>query len=178
MIHNHSTESREEILGMRGMFEHRALWLYYLLQEAKAKGNLDWEALRGAIRNCGMYQGQGLRAACGESNSCTQFKEAWLPDSCLALFDMEIVQLDQDHLNIDYHYCPLVKAWEKLGCTEEEIARLCEIAMDGDRGIADSMGYSFHLDTAIARGDSVCSVRFTRNSTCAECGKCEEGTAK
>lgn len=175
MIVNHSEETRDEILAMRGMFEHRALWLYYLLEEAKKKGHVDWEELRGAIRKCGVYQGKDLHTACGADNSCVRFKNTWLPDSCLALFDMEIVRLDEDHLHIDYHYCPLVKAWQKLGCSDEEIARLCEIAMDGDRGIADSMGYTFQLDTAIARGDSVCAVRFERNAGCCGCDGCGKG---
>ena len=30
-------------------------------------------------------------------------------------------------LYLDFHYCPLVKAWQKAGCTDEEIARLCDI---------------------------------------------------
>ena len=34
-----------------------------------------------------------------------------------------------DTLYLDFHYCPLVKAWQKAGCTDEEIARLCDIAM-------------------------------------------------
>lgn len=161
-IHNESQESRPEILGMRGMFEHRALWMYYLLQEAKKKGNVDWEELRDAIFQCGAYQGKNLRCACGSNNACTTFKEVWLPDSCMALFDMTISRLDENHLDIDYHYCPLVKAWQKLGCTQEEIARLCDIAMDGDRGIAQSMGYTFSLDQTIAKGDAACLVRFTR----------------
>ena len=161
-IVNESQEKRPEILGERGMFEHRALWLYFLLQEAKKQGYVDWEDLRKAILNCGEYQGGNLRNACGDSNSCKTFKQVWLPDACLSLFDMEVVGCDDDHLNLDYHYCPLVKAWQKLGCTEEEIARLCDIAMDGDRGIASAMGYHFDLKTCIAKGDSVCSVRFTR----------------
>lgn len=161
-IKNESKETREEILGQRGMFEHRALWLYYLLEEAKKKGNVEWEELRQATKNCGIYQGGNLRAACGGDNDCCKFKEAWLPDNCLALFDMEVVGLDEDKLNLDYHYCPLVKAWQKLGCNDEEIARLCDIAMDGDRGIAEAMGYEFALDSTIAKGDDVCTVRFTR----------------
>ena len=32
-----------------------------------------------------------------------------------------------DTLYLDFHYCPLVKAWQKAGCTDEEIARLCDI---------------------------------------------------
>lgn len=161
-IVNESNETRPQILGERGMFEHRALWMYFLLQEAKKKGNVDWEELRQAIYNCGSYQGGNLREACGSSNSCKTFKNIWLPDSCLSLFDMEVVACDDDHLSLDYHYCPLVKAWQKLGCTEEGIARLCDIAMDGDRGIAAVMGYDFDLQTSIAKGAKVCSVRFTR----------------
>ena len=40
-IVNESNETRPQILGERGMFEHRALWMYFLLQEAKKKGNVD-----------------------------------------------------------------------------------------------------------------------------------------
>ena len=61
-IVNESNETRPQILGERGMFEHRALWIYFLLQEAKKKGNVDWEELRQAIYNCGSYQG----AICGK----------------------------------------------------------------------------------------------------------------
>ncbi len=161
-IKNCSAETRPEVLGERGMFEHRALWMYYLLQEAKKKGNVDWEELRQAIRNCGIYQGEGLRGRCGGTNRCDVFKEVWLPDACLALFDMEVAAMDEDRLNLRYHYCPLVNAWQKLGCTDDEIRRLCDIAMDGDRGIADSMGYQFELTKAIARGDDVCTVNFLR----------------
>lgn len=131
MINNQSNEKRADILAMRSMFEHRALWLYYLLQEAKLKGDVDWEELRNAIRKCGAYQGSNLLEACNGTNDCITFKNTWLPDSCLALFDMEIVNLNENNLDIDYHYCPLVKAWQKLGCSENEIARLREIAMDG-----------------------------------------------
>ena len=75
---------------------------------------------------------------------------------------MEVAAVDEDRLNLRYHYCPLVNAWQKLGCTDDEIRRLCDIAMDGDRGIADSMGYQFELTKAIARGDDVCTVNFLR----------------
>ena len=40
-------------------------------------------------------------------------------------------------LSVDFHYCPLVAAWKKLGATDEECAVLCDIAMDGDRGICE-----------------------------------------
>ena len=36
-------------------------------------------------------------------------------------------------LSVEFHYCPLVAAWKKLGASDEECAVLCDIAMDGDR---------------------------------------------
>ena len=68
-----------------------------------------------------------------------------------------------DHLDIDFHDCPLVKAWQKQGCTDEEIRLLCDHAMCGDRGIAESFGCHLNLPKTIARGDDICQIRFERN---------------
>ena len=53
---------------------------------------------------------------------------------------MDVLKSTDDELNIDFHYCPLVKAWQKAGCTDEEIATLCDIAMCGDHGIGEAYG--------------------------------------
>jgi hypothetical protein len=55
----------------------------------------------------------------------------------------------------------LVSAWKKLGATSEEIEQLCDIAMDGDRGIAEQFAdFGFSLGETIAAGDPVCQIRF------------------
>ena len=46
------------------------------------------------------------------------------------VFEMDILESTDNTLNIDFHYCPLVKAWQKAGCTDEEIAALCGINKD------------------------------------------------
>lgn len=61
-----------------------------------------------------------------------------------------------------FHYCPLVKAWQKQNCTQKEIAKLCDIAMCGDRGIASQYKVVLALPKTIARGDSICELRFKR----------------
>lgn len=53
-----------------------------------------------------------------------------------------------------------MKAWQKLGCTDEEIIRLCDIAMCGEGGIASAYGAVRDLPRTIARGDPVCCLRF------------------
>ena len=57
-------------------------------------------------------------------------------------------------LYLDFHYCPLVKAWQKAGCTDEEIARLCDIAMCGDHGIGKCFDARLELPKAIAKQQS------------------------
>ena len=53
---------------------------------------------------------------------------------------MDNFVVDKDNLKVDFHYCALVSAWKKLGVDDAKIAKFCDIAMDGDRGIAESMG--------------------------------------
>ncbi|MBA4396328.1 MAG: hypothetical protein C0394_02915 [Syntrophus sp. (in: bacteria)] len=67
-----------------------------------------------------------------------------------------------DQLEIDFHYCPLVAGWQSHGATDEQIARLCDIAMQGDRGIAMSFGCELELGQTIAKGYSKCEIRFKR----------------
>ena len=73
---------------------------------------------------------------------------------------MDILKSTDDELNIDFHYCPLVKAWQKAGCSDEEIAMLCDIAMCGDHGIGESYNSVLDLPKCIAKGDDICSLRY------------------
>jgi hypothetical protein len=74
---------------------------------------------------------------------------------------MEVVAADRERYYLDFHYCPLVSAWKKLGASQEEIVHLCDIAMDGDRGIAEQFpDFQFSLGETIAAGHPVCQIRF------------------
>lgn len=149
------------ISAIRELLEHRALWLYLLCEEAARQG-LYWEKFAPeAIRRCGLYQGEGLVEK-GDTRSLKGLKKTLFTKPAQWVFEMKIIECSDDILSIDFHYCPLVKAWQKQNCSEDEIARLCDIAMCGDRGIAESYGCVMDLPKAIARGDDVCQVRFHR----------------
>ena len=75
---------------------------------------------------------------------------------------MDILRCDDDHLDIDFHYCPLVKAWQKQGCSDEQIAVMCDHAMCGDRGIGECFGVELDLPGTIAKGDATCQLRYIR----------------
>ena len=83
------------------------------------------------------------------------------------VFEMKIRKNTPEVLAIDFHYCPLVKAWQKAGCSDEAISDLCDIAMCGDRGIGEAYGGKLKLLKSIAKGDEVCRLYY--HKPCLKC---------
>ena len=161
-IKNEAKIKNPIIVASREQLEHRALWMYLLCDEAKKKGLNSEEYAPEAIHRCGIYQGGNLRQKAGGGEALKGLKKTLFSKFAQWIFEMDIKQCDDDHLYIDFHYCPLVKAWQKQGCSDEEISMLCDHAMCGDRGIAESFGARLELPATIARGDDVCKIRFVR----------------
>ena len=152
------------IVAIREQLEHRALWMYLLCDEAEKKGLTSTEYAPEAIHRCGLYQGAGLRQKAGGGSSLKGLKKTLFSKIAQWVFEMKILRCDDDHLDIDFSYCPLVKAWQKQGCTDQQIQTLCDHAMCGDRGIGESFGCELQLPATIARGDQVCKIRFVRKT--------------
>jgi hypothetical protein len=147
--------------AIRGTLEHRATWLYLLLREAGKKG-IQWEDIGyPAIKACGNMHGREL-VELGRTSSLKGLKKKLFTLPAQIVFDMKILESTDGKLSIDFGYCPLVGAWQKIGCTDEEIARLCDIAMEGDRGIAESYGGKLELGETIANGFQKCQIRFVK----------------
>lgn len=122
------------VVGTRELLKHRALWMYLLADEAAKKGFPGSAYVPDAIRRCGVYQGNLLKQKGSLGTSLKGFKKTLFGFFAQKVFEMKIVRCDDDHLDIGFHCCPLVKAWQKRGCSDEEIAELCDQAMCGDRG--------------------------------------------
>lgn len=149
------------IKAVRGTLEHRASWLYLILKEVEKKG-IAWEEVGSpAITNCGNMQGKDLVNLSG-TRSFKGLKKKLFTKPAQMVFEMKILKSTDNALWIDFGYCPLVAAWQKLGCHDQEIARLCDIAMEGDRGIARSFGGKLELGETIANGHKKCQLRFTK----------------
>jgi L-2-amino-thiazoline-4-carboxylic acid hydrolase len=147
--------------AVRGTLEHRATWLYLLLKEAEKKG-VAWEEIGyPAVRACGRLHGRDL-VDLGGTTSLKGLKKKLFTLPAQWVFEMKILETEDEKLSIDFGYCPLVAAWQKLGCTDEEIKRLCDIAMEGDRGIAESYGGTLALEGTIADGAGHCGIRFSK----------------
>lgn len=145
---------------VRSAMHHRAQWLYLLLDEARKRGQ-DWEEIaRAATSRCGCFQGAGLYEDWNDHNSLQSFAEVFADEDFQKYFDMEILGATEDYLRIKFHHCPLVAGWQAIGCSDEEIAKLCDIAMDGDRNIARACHLDFTLGESIAEGASCCDLIF------------------
>ena len=164
-ITNTPTPQDQVTEEVRKAIEHRATWMYYLLQEAKKDG-LDWDDFaRRAIARTGALHGGAKREKLQDPDSLVEFSENFAGETSRKVFEMEVAAQDAERYHLDFHYCPLVAAWQKLGASQEEIEHLCDIAMDGDRGIADQFpAFEFSLGTTIAQGHPVCQIRFDKKT--------------
>lgn len=163
-IVNKPTIDEPMVNGVRNAIEHRATWFHLLLDEMEKNG-ADIEKIgREAIFKCGCFHGkEKMLKNCKDSKDMREFLKVFSDETGRKVFEMEIVENTENKLYLDFHYCPLVAAWKKLGVEEEKIPLLCDIAMDGDRGIISQFdSYHFRLEGAIAKGDSVCKIRIDK----------------
>lgn len=147
---------------LRNFFEHRALWMYLLCDEARKKGLDPEQFAPAAIRRCGCFHGETACGRSGGNTSLRGMKKQLFPGAGKMIFEMKFLRCDDDHFDVDFHYCPLVASWQKQGCADKDIDRMCQWAMEGDRGIAEAFGAELQLNKTIARGDGVCELRFVR----------------
>lgn len=147
---------------LRNFFEHRALWMYLLCDEARKKGLNPEQFAPAAIRRCGCFHGEAARERSGGNTSLRGMKKQLFPGVGKMIFEMKFLRCDDDHFDVDFHYCPLVASWQKQGCADKDIDRMCQWAMEGDRGIAGAFGAELQLNKTIAHGDGVCELRFVR----------------
>ena len=154
---------------LRNAIEHRATWMYNLLKEAKKQG-LSWDDIgRKAVFATGQMHGGRIEGEIGKDASVQEFAKKFAVGPDRKIFEMEVLKEDEKGYYLDFHYCPLVSAWQKLEATEEEIEQLCDIAMDGDRGIASKFeNFGFTLGHTIAQGATTCQIRFDTRKTDAE----------
>lgn len=73
------------------------------------------------------------------------------------VFDSDIECCD-DHSVQQMKFCPLVEAWREMGCPPEVVRKLCDIAMEGDRGRACAHGVGMELNETLAKGDAFCRL--------------------
>lgn len=141
----------------------RACTMAMMLDEAIAAGARGTEHARRAVYKYGRFGGQDIKRKMKNPDDLEEFAEYFGVGLDANIYEMERLAQDERRLYIDFHYCPYVAEWLKIGRGHEEIGELCEIAMEGDRAIGDTFdAFSFTLGETIARGGRVCQIRFDK----------------
>lgn len=155
-----SDENQFSLEQVRGAYGHRAEWLYFLSKAGLAEEG-EGGPLHQAIRQCGYVHG---REKFGGTSSLREFADVFRGSPAREVFEMQTNHLDDELFEVEFHVCPLVKAWKELGASDEEISKLCDIAMAGDRGIIEELGiYDFELPETIADGHERCLIRISKS---------------
>lgn len=101
------------IRKIKELLEHRAFWLYLLVDEAERRG-LDPEDFAScAISRCGISQGTEPCEKAGTKN-LKGLKKTLFTKAARWVFEMDVVESADDKLFLDFHYCLLVKAGRRL----------------------------------------------------------------
>ncbi len=162
-MENEKMYTLEEVRDkVRAAIEHRATWMALMYLEMKKAGVQNAEQItRAAISKTGEMHGKAMRAAIQNPDDIRQFNDYFMTPSTKATFGVDVQKNLPDELKLEFGYCALVEGWKKLGVDDETLELLCDMAMDGDRGIARGMGYDFELKDTIAKRDCKnCQIRF------------------
>lgn len=148
----------KEVDAVRGAYENRARWYYYLVREGLDKG-LPLEFARDAMLEAGkfMYE-QGFKNV----NTIADFAEAFMNYGIEKAHEGQIISRCDTCIEIALDYCPLVNAWSKLNAEEAFIADLCGACMETYRGIAEKLGWTVEQTCAIGKGDATCTLCFKK----------------
>lgn len=139
--------------------ETRGMWYYEMVKAAGRYGLDEEEYARGAIRKLGNLYRQNYP----DTDSLSEFMGAFMNDQTIKQFHAELVSLTDEEAEVHFHYCPMCGAWTKLTDDEAEIAKICDCAMDVDRGVFDLYDHiGFRLGKAIGTGDDYCELHFVR----------------
>ncbi|MFR8079893.1 MAG: L-2-amino-thiazoline-4-carboxylic acid hydrolase [Christensenellales bacterium] len=163
-ITNKPTKTDETTLALRGLCAKRASTICYMIQQAKEHSVQDGAAFaREAITKYGEDIGQVVKSKMKDPDDLLEFSQYFGAGADRDIYEMEVVAQDEDRFYLDFHYCPYVAEWQKMGRDPEEMAELCDIAMEGDRAVGASFdAFEFTLGETIAQGCPACQIRFDR----------------
>lgn len=161
---NVANHHEQDITINRNQAENRAMWLALIFDELEPElGAEKTEALlRKAITKYGKVRAAAKKNLHGPIETPEKLSVGFASNLGQRTFEMDNIRYDESEMKVDFHYCALVSAWEKLGCSDERIALLCDIAMDGDRGFADELGFDLELSGTLANGCDICKLCFRK----------------
>lgn len=145
--------------AVRAQAENRAQWLYLIVEEAEKMGMDIEKAARDGIFRCGCIRGEEMFSQMKDRTDLLELSEYYKRQIGFKVFEKEFVKESEHELQMEFHHCPLLAGWQKLTDDEKKMAKLCDIAMEGDRGFFSVLpNTDFILDGTLAEGEPVCRL--------------------
>lgn len=156
----------EVTLTLRGLCHKRAIGMYRILENAKKEGITDTAWIWRSLQEYGYDTAENIEKAMKDPSDLKEFAEHFGVGLDRDIYEMETVESTDKKFTLHFHYCPYVQKWNMLNVPDEEMPRLCDLAMQGDHGVGEVFekkhGIKFDLKQTIANGDPVCELCFTK----------------
>lgn len=152
--------NNEKINIRRSAIEQRARWTYAIYNEAKNDGTDIEQAMRRAIYKVGLQNGNKEKEKLGDNITASKYGKYFCTKPLNETFEKKIIKDEENHFECSLNYCPLIKAWQEMGCDDETCALLCDIATEGDKAVAKAVGLDLEIKTTIAKGNDYCHLIF------------------
>jgi len=141
----------EEMLReqLYGAYKNRGMMYYHIFQELRKEVGDERaaEIMKRGIYNRGLEIGKKYTKFAPAD--LEGLKDAFLSGSADQgnMFRPAVLRCDGTGLDIHMGRCPLKEAYEEAGLSDEEIAKMCDIAAVVDYGTFEGAGFRFFADT-------------------------------
>ena len=160
MIRNHPVKYINDyaVNSVRSAYENAGRWYCYLTREDLGKG-LPLEFVKDAMRASGRFQAQDRYRDVSDPQG---FIAKYMDFEMEKAFEGEVAACSETEAEIALGYCPLLAAWQKLGCEEALIRDLCRCCREMDMTAASELGIEMSVSESLAEGGEKCTVRFRK----------------
>ncbi len=130
--------------------KNRAMMYYYIFNEIREEVGEEKaiEIMKRAIYKRGLEIGKMLAkyAPADLEGLKDAFISRIVPDDG-RMFAPDVLRCDSDELEIKLRQCPLKEAYQEAGLSEEEMAKILNIAAQVDYGTFEGAGFEFSAET-------------------------------
>jgi hypothetical protein len=144
-----------------GSFKNRAMMYYHIFNELhKEIGEKKAvEIMKRGIYKRGLEIGRRFnKFAPTDLEGLKNAFLAFVPDEG-RMFDPDVLRCDAEALEIKMRRCPLKDAWLEAGLSDQQTARMCDIAAVVDNGTFEGAGFAFTAETWNPGQDGCCLLK-------------------
>jgi hypothetical protein len=146
---------------LRAANANRAIFYYLVFDELrKAHGEVEaTRVMRAAIYRRGQQMAADIKQFAPDRIKALGEYHVAHSAGGGKLFNPEVKRLDDQGFEVLNATCPLKEAWQALGLSDAEVAKMCEIGSAIDYGQFETAGFRFECDTWKSGKRGCCTLK-------------------